>query len=75
MFHATFVADACSDMMMWSGKSAAKTFFARFFEKKKKDPDPADVPSARRVGRILLSVSYNNTENSLKKYILDIFCK
>ena len=34
---------------MWTGKSAAKTFFSRLFEKKKKKEDSHDIRPARWV--------------------------
>ena len=34
---------------MWTGKSAAKTFFSRLFEKKKKKDDSHDIRPARWV--------------------------
>ena len=45
---------------MWTGKSAAKTFFSRLFEKKKKKDDSHDIRPARWVKSMFFAYFFSS---------------
>ena len=60
---------------MWTGKSAAKTFFSRLFEKKKKKDDSHDIRPARWVKSMFFAYFFLAKFSMFQPLLLNSFSK